>query len=80
MEMMIKSPEDCPLARAPGIVADSPQRRFFAARGLAAESPVPPFFTGGGAQKKKIQTPNSKLQIPRIVLYELRMGEPRHFV
>ena len=37
----------CQLARALGIEANSPQRRFFAARGLAAESPTPRFSRGG---------------------------------
>ena len=51
MEMMIKSPEDCPLARAQGIAVDSPQRRFFAARGLGTESPTPRFSRGDAPKK-----------------------------
>ena len=37
---MFHEPGDSPLAQAQGIVAKSPQCRFFAARGLVAKSPT----------------------------------------
>ena len=71
--MMIKSPEDCPLARAPRIVVDSPQRRFFAARGLGTESLT---RRRRGAPKEK--EPSLKFQVPNSKkYYELRMCELR---
>ena len=61
-EMLIKSPGDGHGAGAQGIGEESPQRRFSGARTWNVK-PDPPIFSGGCA--KKIQIPNSKIQIPR---------------
>ena len=56
--MMIKSPEDSQLARAPRMEAASPQRRLFAARGLIADSLT---RRRRGAPKRK--EPRFKIQL-----------------
>ena len=61
--MLIKSPGDGHGAGAQGIGEESPQRRFSGARTWNVK-PDPPIFSGGCAQKKNIQIPKSKLQIP----------------
>ena len=51
---LIKSSEDRRLARAPGIVAKSPQRRYSGAR-TWSEKPDPDNFLSGRRPKKKVK-------------------------
>ena len=56
---LIKSSEDSRLARAPGIVAKSPQRRYSGAR-TCSEKPDP--IGGRPKERTKLQIPSSKFQ------------------